>query len=149
MENLIVASSNLVAIAPIMTAWQHQEYLVSISLFFAMLASIIYHLIETEKHQLPGFFGRQIGKKYHHLAINLDRLAAFTAISITLYRYHKLITFNLIRLAFIPLHFLLISEFWKDSYWILALPVESKIPYLVSHCIWHLSAFGLALSLVS
>ncbi len=139
MENLAVASSNLVAITPIVAAWYRQEYLVSMALLFAMSMSIMYHLIETEKHQLPGMFGPQVGQRYHNLAINLDRFAALTAISVTLYRFHTLVTLNLIRIGLISLMFLSISELNKRSYWI----------YLVSHCIWHISAFGLALNLVS
>lgn len=138
MENLIVAISNLIAILPIVSAYQKSDYLTTVCLSLAMLFSIIYHLAETEKHQLPGLFGKQFGRKYHFILINLDRISAVLAILRVIYKYYHLDE-TIISWSVIGLASLLISEIKKNSYYI----------YLPYHCLWHIVAFSVANYLIN
>lgn len=147
MENLIVASSNLVAILPIISAYRKSDYITLICLFLAMSASVLYHLMETEKHQFPGIFSlikdqksraRSLGRKWHLFLINLDRLAAITVIIRVVYKYMIFDRFFILY-SVVGLLCLLVSEIRKDSYWI----------YLLSHCLWHIFAFNTANLLIN
>lgn len=134
MENLIVASSNLVAILPLISAAKRSDYLVFGGLFSAMFFSSLYHAMETEKHQFPGLFGKGFGKKFHKIFINCDRISAILAIITVLFNYHQNIDKFAIQQSVIGITYLMISELKPNSYWV----------YILTHCLWHIMAFGVA-----
>ena len=107
----------------------------------AMLFSILYHSIETEKHQFPGLlswydleFSKKFGGRYHNLFINLDRIAAVLGVYCVVLHYHQNFDTVAIQGCIIGTISVLISEYRRKSYW----------TYLFTHCLWHVMAFGVA-----
>lgn len=145
MENLIVASSNLVGILPIISAHEQQNLIIFYSLYLAMFCSILYHLFETEKHKFPGIFSlidpfqsKIIGQRLHQKLINMDRFFALTAIITVIYYYYQLIDNIIIFHSLFGISCLIISEINKQSYWL----------YIITHCLWHIIAFNTANRLI-
>ena len=131
MENVLVAFSNLYALLPIYRAIRISNWLTAIILTGAMVSSIVYHLLECHKHQMPGlWFGRS--EFIYHLTINIDRLFALLSVYIF---YDPTMLWNHRYLAGIALASMTISE---------TIYRYEKRPYIFFHIIWHILAFHLA-----
>lgn len=139
MENVIVALSNLYAVRAMMT-WPHFSIGYTLTTLSAA-ASICYHLIEHQKHNMPGLGTGSWEEHFYFL--NFDRLCAAT-LSIYLLMH------------------------WQDNfYWpVFAISLGSaselfhvqpklqsaiglsdhteRIFYMVAHSAWHVAAFHCA-----
>lgn len=125
--NIIVALSNFTALFFI-NRNKFNNYVL-----FPMIASFIYHLSET-KHNLPGIIYLN---QYSFFLLNIDR---FFAILSGLYVLSKLIknpkqSINFYMIGIIGVISLLYSE--KDYFF----PIINETEYIITHCIWHFSAF--------
>lgn len=79
MENIILASTNLVAIVPVLEFYHQGCILQSTAVALAALASILYHLVECHKHGMPGV-GVFTSARDHMILINIDRACAVFAV---------------------------------------------------------------------
>ena len=131
MENIVVACSNFYAIFPIVANINKGYYFQACIISFSAISSFIYHLFEKNKHNMPGM---SICRDdwYQILFINIDRLAAISAVIIYASNYHVLINYWYFLL--LALFILLLSEYDRHK----------KFPYIPLHIIWHFSAFHLA-----
>ena len=126
-SNIIVALSNFIVFFFINNKKRNNFFL------FPMMASFVYHLAET-KHNLPGIIYLN---KYSLLLLNIDR---FFAILSGLYVLSNILktpkqTINFYFIGIIGVICLLYSE--KDYFF----PNINEIEYIITHSIWHFSAF--------
>ena len=135
MENIIVASSNLNGIFAIHNYYKRCQYKQSVAICCAMLASIVYHLIEHHKHNMLGI-GIFKNKFYHVVFLNLDRFFAFYAV----YMSYSPKIFKHIYFALFGLTCLFTSEILSTLF----SPSKEKLIHIIFHCLWHLSAFEMA-----
>jgi hypothetical protein len=146
MENLIVSLSNLYAVIPITRLIAYEEYFGAFIVSMAMISSTAYHMVETNKHHMMG-----MGKYYgEQILLNLDR---FFAIISTLYIIVHfpigLTSGQFIGFAICGSIALGVSEI--PHY---VKQFEMNYPYgmhlyVVSHIIWHITAFHCADLLIS
>lgn len=134
MENAIVASSNLFAIGALM-AWAEYPF-VFYAITASMLASIVYHLAERNKHNMPGML--KVSPSTEQVLLNMDRAAAVFLSLLVLSRVS--IDFGKVAMAIVTLFFGAASEyghvFQKNS-------DNARAAYIMMHCAWHVMAFGL------
>jgi len=153
MENLIVSLSNLYAVIPITRLIAHEKYFGAFIVSMAMISSTAYHMVETDKHHMTGM-GRNCGKLIRfpseRVWLNLDR---FFAIISTLYIIVQfpigLTSGQFIGFAICGSIALGVSEI--PHY---VKQFEMNYPYgmhlyVVSHIIWHITAFHCADLLIS
>lgn len=79
MENIILALTNLYAIRAVGIAVKSNLPWQALAVAAAALASIAYHLIECQKHGMPGI-GVFESMLSHRVFINIDRVAAIGAV---------------------------------------------------------------------
>lgn len=133
--NVWMALTNLAFLVPISVAYQNQEYLAVWCLTAAMLASGAYHLVENQKHQLPGAFPR-LRKQWNTNLLNIDRLAALQAILVFSHKYglRPLLQQHLWVVLFIGISLLISESIYRYVKW----------PYVATHTIWHWGAAYIA-----
>jgi hypothetical protein len=138
--NYIVAASNLLAIPFANRISNSSKYL----LYAAASASTIYHLAET-KHSLVGVYPFN---KYSNVLLNVDRIFAilsFLYVLQRIYKKPKLLTRNMLIIGSIGVMCMWFSErdqiqhLFNEPKWYLYV---SKMDFMISHIIWHVSAFA-------
>jgi len=126
--NVIVAMTNLACIYPIMIAIKKDDIFMAALVVFAAFWSIIYHLVESHKHDMYGFGSRASTSRFY---LQIDRVGALSLSLATVARLIERFNFSLALMGLLTLIPLLISEF----------PGVPKSIYIPCHCIWHISAF--------
>lgn len=128
-----MSASNLYALLPLTVAWSEGRVLFGVTLCASMVFSILYHMIEHHKHDMPGWGSHTLAE--HHVCINLDRCAATSVVLVTLFQHHDVTAFvtgHWMILCF-ALLLLYVSERRAD-----------KSMYMFTHSLWHIYAFHLA-----
>jgi hypothetical protein len=144
MENAIVAASNCYALRALL-AWPSFS-MGHLLTSFAMAASLMYHLVERHKHNMPGLVGDGSVIE-HNVYLNLDRVAAL-ALAIHLINTVTSEAFEcLAPFAALSLTLCAASELshWWPSLLIgrgIGIKTERRW-YVVTHSLWHLCAFHL------
>lgn len=166
-RNFLVSGSNLIGVIGIFNYYTKGEYLNFIAILFSVTSSIIYHLIEKNKHNMPGI-GYFKSNYWQKKLLNLDRLGAVFAALITMKRIISLWGFinlnKLIVIGIIGIMGEIIPEIISGLYnsgrhdsiipnfiVILLNPNKNKINinlehkiYIIGHCIWHISVFSIS-----
>ncbi len=133
MENIIVASTNLVGLIAYPLC---ETKLERFALLMAMGSSILYHLMENQKHGMSGLSKTLSQPFYHQIFINFDRLSAILCVYVFLST--KILTNpNLLTISVISAIGIIcgvLSEIvFRHPYY--------KNQYIITHCIWHICAF--------
>jgi len=138
--NCLVAFSNIVALAPLHTALQHNDYGTLTTIGFVASMSFLSHLVENHKHGMKGIgFSQNVS----YILNRLDVLGCvvtsswFTYLYVTKYGYNLNIVMNnklLFLLYASPIILLRISEYDKYN-------AKHRNMYIVSHIMWHASIF--------
>jgi hypothetical protein len=134
MENLIVSASNLYALYPLYLSIRSRKFINVILLAGSMTSSILYHLSEHSKHNLKGI---TYLNNYERSLLNSDRFFAIVTISYYIYKYPRLL-FEKKKYILFALLCLAISEFPL---------IRNHVPkpiYIISHSLWHILAFHIA-----
>lgn len=146
MDNVIVAFTNLVALRPIAICIEQHEWIDAILLFCAMSSSIAYHLLENAKH---GMTGIPRLKQYELIALNTDRVFAALVIARFISTRYEKINQRIFLIGMCSLVYMSLSE-CQNVIDVAQYPMMStKGYYMISHCMWHISAFYTAYLLVS
>lgn len=147
MENLIVSLSNLYAVIPITRLIAYEEYFGAFIVSMAMISSTAYHMVETNKHHMTGICRKYYGEQ---ILLNLDRFfAIISALYIIVQFPIGLTSGQFIGFAICGSIALGVSEI---PHYIKQF--EMNYPYgmylyVVSHIIWHITAFHCADLLIS
>ena len=135
--NLIVAFSNLIGLYYVydVPPGENNKYFI----LFPMLASFFYHLAET-KHQLPGIYPFNL---YTKELLWCDRFFAVVSAVIVFYKMsYQTMSYTFWIVGIVGLFCLLFSEIDVVRAKVKSRePIVSKINFVISHCIWHFSAF--------
>lgn len=133
MENLIVSSTNLYAILPIITSFKYGYYNYTIVISLSMIASIIYHMIEHHKHNMTGLGSHSLLE--HQVCLNFDRFFAGLSFLYGFFINKDPTNFliNNSQVILIALLSLFISE-----------KLVKKNFYIITHSIWHIYAFHIS-----
>jgi len=130
----------------------------SLLVMFSMVASTAYHLIEHQKHELPGIgsvisgLGWFNSMSAHELFINLDRAGAVALVLTSmwgLYQEHILMStmYKHRQEVVLALTFSLISEslhYMRELYLNYLSPQAIQLTFAMTHTIWHILAFHLS-----
>lgn len=162
MENVLLAATNLLAVPAIWLNVEAGQLFRAQCLAFAMLASMVYHLVEHRKHGLPGIGMWMTGKwrvwlqgpVAHHVLINIDRLGVLLAVE----GFRQTMGWELMRdellfrwpTVLFAISVLLISEsfhYFRRSLWSFVSDGTLKIGFVLGHSAWHVCAFWIALQL--
>lgn len=140
MDNIIVSASNLYALFGSIQFYKNGEYINSFLINCAMISSILYHLAESNKHNMTGIY---FLKPYEKKLLNIDRFFAISSVLIFSIKYWLIIFNNSAIMNIIPigLFSLILSEFPNYSPVTVFPKSTEKIIFIISHCIWHLCAF--------
>lgn len=131
LPNIICTVTNLWALPAIYNYTVNDMVLQAYCVFFIMIASICYHMIEHHKHNMPGI-GIFDDKLSHHIFLNLDR--ALSIISIIVCYDSIIFTKPYLMIVLFAISCVTIAENFAKS-----------IPsYVIWHSLWHLSVFELA-----
>jgi len=134
--NILVASTNIVALYPINTSLSNKDYLTASIITFTAVASFISHLFESHKHGMTGF---GCSPYYSYL---LNRLDVFGVIVLGVrvayhtYFYERIeaiLHLNIIAITMATLLVGFLSEIDKNT--------DTKLLFVVLHSIWHCMAF--------
>lgn len=144
MENLFVTVTNLYGLRAINLAFKQNQFLEASVLSCACIASIVYHLSET-KHGMNSL----CLKNKTNITLNIDRFFALMSVAVFGLKYYNMIQNNdqqIIKYGVIGLTTLILSE----SQHIISLPrrIEKSL-YLITHPIWHITAFHVAYLLLT
>ena len=154
MDNFIVAFTNLAALQPIAVCISRCEWIDATLLFCTMFASIVYHLLENAKHNMTGIPRGCVSdasklKQYELIALNADRVFAALVIARFMSTRYKKIDQRIFTLGMCSLGYMALSECQNvidvAQYRVLG----EKSYYMITHCMWHISAFYTAYLLVS
>jgi len=109
------------------------NYVTSTLITISATASAVYHLHESQKHQLQGYSEAKVlnSAEWNQILINIDRVAAIT---LGIWKYIHLstnINYYMIRDGIIALLLMTISEtVYRHNCW----------EYIVTHTLWHFMA---------
>lgn len=137
MENIILSITNFGFILPCINYFNNQQYLQSIFIGLSGCSSIIYHMIECKKHNMPGirYFRSNF---YHNLFINIDRFFAVGSVIVCyipkVFNYPYLILIGLLSIFISEI----LSRFIKSKN-----ILSEKNIHVISHSIWHIVVFEL------
>ncbi|QKF94464.1 hypothetical protein QKU48_gp1006 [Fadolivirus algeromassiliense] len=165
MLNIIVASTNFYGIYGVYTYYNNNQYIESFIIFCAIWFSILYHLVEKNKHNMPGIgiFTDNTSQMY---LLNLDRISAICASIVTVKQIYincipitSLLIIGMIGVVgeLVPeivsglyssgKHNSLIPEYivtyTNPQKYKINKHIEHMI-YVIGHCIWHLSMFHIS-----
>lgn len=162
-----MASTNFIALMPIVYAYNHSLNFVCFSITFAMISSFLYHLVEHNKHYLPGVSSllKPSDLKYflgsntlEFTLLQLDRFGVFLSIVsiINTIPFQVLIQriLSMWGLIICALGFMLISEAlhyyrrYLSNFHYTKHPNQRKYIFLVLHSIWHIFAFFILYNLI-
>ena len=141
--NIIVAISNLPVIYPILTSINNNDYITASIITFVGLGSSISHLFESHKHGMVGF---NMPVNYSYILNRIDILGVIlTSLRLLYLWYNRGFTYdifntNIIIHTLIAFSYSIISEYDKTKY--------TRTIYVISHVLWHISAFTLIDSLL-
>jgi len=142
MENVIVASSNVYAVYAL-TAW-YNDSIVYFAILASMMASIVYHLVEHHKHDMPGTAGSG-SLSEHKLCLNLDRFCAILLGIVLLSRAidNPSMIYNpaSILCAVCAAGFGIVSEH-GESFFKHISSKQRRWIYIVTHSVWHVLIFN-------
>jgi hypothetical protein len=135
-----MALSNLAVLPAIAVAFAKGKYWSGFGLIIAGIASAAYHLVETEKHDMKGAFGRDVGREWHCTLINIDRVAALTSIAAVLLEADDMTAIMDNSFIIVVALMCLGTSEWNR---------ENKWPYFPTHFMWHTLAFYSAYQILS
>jgi hypothetical protein len=140
MENIFVALTNLYALRSIILSLKQQRYLIYYGLLCSMLSSIMYHLFESNKHNMPGLF---YNPRYEKTLLNIDRFfILFNSVLFFSYFKHALKSAFVKRLIAFAIVNLWISE------WHISKDFQKPL-FIITHSMWHISVFHIAYILLT
>ena len=143
--NSIVASSNILCILPIRTAFRHNDWITTSIISFVSCASFVSHLAENHKHNMPGI---GLSKRTSYILNRIDVLGAIlTVFRLSYLLYNKLNTIDQFMSVILNnKYFILgsitsgimgyVSEYDKYN-------LRYRNMYIITHSIWHLLIFWL------
>ena len=131
MENIWMSLTNLYALRAIYSFYLQDKLAPTLVLTGAMLSSMMYHLIENQKHQMPGI-GIANAPYWNSAYINLDRYFAFLS-ALTLFSWPHFKVYQFYCVASFASMTISETLFRQEKYF-----------YLIFHTIWHLSIFHIA-----
>jgi hypothetical protein len=134
MQNFIVASTNCVAILPIWRFYKKGHYGTAVVLLGATISSILYHLVERSKHNMPGTFLNDIFNE--QLLLNIDRLFAVLSVTTILWQLKMHHIKLILPVGVTALLMQAISEVPNKFGYIIPTWL-----YMTTHCAWHILAF--------
>lgn len=136
--NIITASTNLAAIAPLYISWTNNDMITFTLTTLAASASAISHLFESHKHGLHGFGTKPIVSYYLNRIDVVAAHALFCRVGYLFYNNYQTMNINDIYITLASLSIFglcgAISE--KD------LSESTKFRYCIFHNIWHVGIFG-------
>lgn len=141
MANLIVSASNLYALRAIDQVFRYGGQSEAVLLTSAAFASIIYHALESAKHDMTGIPKFQ---RYENIALWTDRILASMATARFLWVYKNRINRNIILLGIISVACLMASECQHVIDIKKYVGRHTKLFYILTHIAWHLGAFHIA-----
>jgi hypothetical protein len=141
MENLFVSLTNLYGVRAVRRAIRQKLWTEAIVLSGAISASILYHMAET-KHGMNSLWLTN----YVGTTLNIDRFFAMLATGLFLMKHRKKINKKIIFYGISGLIALMLSECQHAVN--LPLRIEKAL-YLVTHPVWHISAFHVVYLLLS
>ena len=154
-DNFALSISNLYAIRPIMWLIAQGMYIQAVSVFFAMVASLLFHLIQYDEHvqfiftdvaPLSGsiFKGGQLAAPiWRQRLLALDRIAAVTSSAVGCHYLYKKYERHMTTKNLWPLFKTAAASAMAFGVLILSEAVPTKELYVFVHTIWHFTAFQL------
>lgn len=131
-----MSATNFYALRPIYYAIDKAYYLHACMLFCAMMSSIMYHLFEHSKHNMPGINQNYNKTNIEYIFLQFDRFFALSNIFLFLF------TFDIFDIDLTVIYVALICLFLSET-----LPKnlkQEKLIYFVTHALWHFFAFHIA-----
>jgi hypothetical protein len=143
MENWLTTTSNLYGLIAA-SAWRAGS-LGQVLTLFAVLFSIIYHSIETRKHDMPGIRPFATGSEHQHkICLNLDRTAA---LSLGLYLTYVVLCsgqWSVLLEGFLAISLNALSELFRWTSLGNLSTRQKTWWYVVFHSLWHIAAFHMS-----
>lgn len=143
MQNIIVAASNLYGLRAIHTLLLKKHIFGAISVGLSMGSSILYHLAEHTKHNMPGI---KMLKKWESVLLNFDRIFAMCSIL-----YFVIIKHNMMLNSIILSYGLvgILAGLFSEQLHYSKLLNKIKYPYnqlafIGTHILWHFCVFHIA-----
>ena len=142
LENILLACTNLGAVAPIMTAWKMGDKWTALVIGYVGTASFISHLMENHKHGMSGI-GIGFNKKMSYLLNRLDVIGCILTGARLAYIYwlkhgtslQPLLSHPyLLALGILSYSLNIVSEYDKYN-------PRLKWLYIPTHSLWHISVF--------
>lgn len=135
-SNIWMSLTNIYGLRAIYNVWLQDEKVNSLIILGAVISSSVYHLVECEKHKMSGI-GLNNSKELHYITLNIDRFFAVLTFMIMFLKAretkYELIRENMM-LEILALSSLFLSE----------IPFRYEKPmYMITHTIWHISAYHL------
>lgn len=140
MENIIVSTTNCIAIFAARQSYNNKDNITLLFLLFTTLASFFSHLIENHKHGMPGL-GFSVTTSY--ILNKIDVLSCYLLVGRIAYLYYSKYGISIspiienkqiILHIIISLIFLAISEYDKYN-------TNLKLSYIITHSLWHINIF--------
>ncbi len=136
MENVIVASSNVFGILPVITCFKHVDFLTGSVIGLTVGASTISHLVECHKHCMNGIgYSREVSSYWNRLDVFFAHASAIRIGYLMFKKGNKIPSYILIMLLG-SLGLNLISEYDKYN-------CDIKTRYIILHSLWHISIFNI------
>lgn len=136
--NLITTLTNITCLIPIYYTYIKSDFITLFHLIFVSLASIVSHLAENHKHNMPGLL--DVSSRTSYILNKIDVLGSLMLVQRLLYLYLQkygrtlhplLLNLSQTLMLLIPFPFGIISEYNS----------KTMYPYLQFHPIWHLTIF--------
>ncbi len=134
MENIIVASSNLFGISPLITSFRHGDYLTGVTLGLAISTSSISHLIECRKHGMPGIgYSRKTSYLWNRVDI-VTSVILMVRLNYLIFIHKPKISNIILSLLITSIGLNLASEYDKYN-------PRLKLRYIILQSSWHITIF--------
>ena len=129
-SNMFMAATMLPFLIPFYMEISKSSYITAILIAFSGLSSALYHLHESQKHQLMGFSLSPTlsSPSWNYLLINVDRLGA---VMLGSWKLMHLRDFSWIRDGAIAIGLMALSE---------TVYRHEQTNYMILHTMWHLMA---------
>jgi hypothetical protein len=143
--NVVVGVSNLACLYPMQLAYYAGDDITVIAAVIAGLASTVYHLFESHKHEMPGF---GCSHKHSKRLLWVDRIGVLLSVIrmiILYYARHGAVWYPpaLWSVVWFCIAFLVMLYSEKDTLSVSQTSLTSarRLSYVISHSLWHILVF--------
>lgn len=132
MENALVAGSNFVALFAL-SLWS-SELIVFFAILVSLAASLLHHIVERNKHDMPGCI--DVSARLQEHLFNAEQ-ASFVMLGLVLLPH--MLSKNLA--LFVALCALLAAAVSENVEQLRLSPTDERLVYILSHSMWHMLVF--------